>query len=504
MAVKKVVVKKMAANSESKLVNVDKLSQQLGVAFGTSGVRGLVKDLTPELCFAYTVSFLQAICPTAKCMAIGMDLRPSSPEIAKACIIAAKAADIEAINCGTLPTPALAYYAMQNNIPAVMITGSHIPFDRNGIKFYRPDGEISKADEASIMAGQVSISETLLAQVAQSELPQVNEQAITLFKQRYIDLFPASMLTGKRIGVYEHSSVARDVIKELLVHFGAEVISLERTDTFVPIDTEAVSIDDKQKGLDWAKTHNLDGIISTDGDGDRPLIANEKGEWLRGDILGVLCADYLNATHVAAPINVNTVLELRNRDRVTRRTKIGSPYVVAGMEAMLQQAPDARLVGYEANGGFLVGSNFVVNGKTLHALPTRDSLLPAFIVLAMSFEQDCPISQLTNGYPQRYTDSDRLKDIPAEVSLQLIADVKVSKVKQAELLSAIEQDGDVPEVVAIDETDGLRMILNNGDIVHLRPSGNAPELRCYVESDDWVKSVRVVSGMLGHKLFTNF
>ncbi|MGO2233635.1 MAG: hypothetical protein ACTH5B_06140 [Marinomonas sp.] len=63
-----------------------------------------------------------------------------------------------------------------------------------------------------------------------------------------------------------------------------------------------------------------------------------------------------------------------------------------------------------------------------------------------------------------------------------MADVKTSKAKQTELLSAIAQEGEVLEVVSIDETDGLRMTLNNGDIAHLRPSGNAPELRCYVET----------------------
>ncbi|MBU2023279.1 MAG: phosphomannomutase, partial [Gammaproteobacteria bacterium] len=69
---------------------------------------------------------------------------------------------------------------------------------------------------------------------------------------------------------------------------------------------------------------------------------------------------------------------------------------------------------------------------------------------------------------------------------------------------AIAQESEVLEVVSIDETDGLRMTLNSGDIVHLRPSGNAPELRCYVESSDQMQSISVVSCMLGHKLFTNF
>ena len=472
------------------------LSEELGVAFGTSGVRGLVKDLTPELCFAFVASFLQCVCSGSKRVAVGLDLRPSSPEIAKACIAAIEKSGAEAVYCGVIPTPALAFYAMQHQMPAVMITGSHIPFDRNGIKFYRPDGEISKADEAAIMDGFVTLPDAF----PDTLLPNVNADAMTTFEDRYKALFPSDMLAGKKVGVYEHSSVARDVIKRLLAHFGAQVVSLERTDTFVPIDTEAVSPEDVAKGLAWSQEHQLDAIISTDGDGDRPLIANEKGEWLRGDILGVLCADYLKASHIAAPVNVNTVLELRSElqglERKTLRTKIGSPYVIAGMETLLEQTPDARLVGYEANGGFLVGSDFEVNGQTLHALPTRDSVLPALILLAMAHEKHCPISELTSDYPARYTASDRIQNISTQTSKQLIAELRNSKTKQAELLSVIAAQGETLEVVSMDETDGLRMTLNRGDIVHLRPSGNAPELRCYVESDAVSKASVILDSVL--------
>tara|TARA_R110001583_G_scaffold179067_1_gene335559 strand:+ start:5406 stop:6878 length:1473 start_codon:yes stop_codon:yes gene_type:complete len=485
-------------------VQVKQLSDELGVAFGTSGVRGLVKDLTPRLCFAFVRSFLQEVCPASSRVAIGMDLRPSSPEIAKACLLAVESFGAKVVFCGALPTPALAFYAMQNTMPAVMITGSHIPFDRNGIKFYRPDGEISKADETSIMDGIVDVPEFISEQNTQLALPVVDDSAIELFKQRYTAIFPSAMLQGKRIGVYEHSSVARDVIKALLAHFGAEVVSLERTETFVPIDTEAVSEEDVHKGLSWSKAYKLDAIISTDGDGDRPLIADENGEWLRGDILGVLCADYLQATHVAAPVNVNTVLELQNSERKTLRTKIGSPYVIAGMEYLFKQTPDARVVGYEANGGFLVGADFFVNDQVLQALPTRDSVLPALIVLAMSYEHTLPVSQLTGGYPERYTASDRLKNIPTDVSKRLLAEMKASQAKQAELLSLIAQEGEALKVVSIDETDGLRMTLSSGDIVHLRPSGNAPELRCYSESDTPENVIKIVKCVLENKQLINF
>ncbi|MDB4837336.1 phosphomannomutase, partial [Marinomonas sp.] len=262
---------------------VKALSREQGVAFGTSGVRGLVRDLTSSLCFAFVRSFLQDVCPNAKRVAVGIDLRPSSPNIAKACLAAIESFGAQAIYCGPLPTPALAYYAMRNDMPAVMVTGSHIPFDRNGIKFYRPDGEISKDDEATIMDGFVAVPENVETAVQDMNLPIIQSSAMAVFETRYKTLFPSDMLAGKKVGVYEHSSVARDVIKRLLTHFGAEVVSLERTETFVPIDTEAVSEEDKKKGLDWSKQHNLDAIVSTDGDGDRPLISDEKGHWLRGD-----------------------------------------------------------------------------------------------------------------------------------------------------------------------------------------------------------------------------
>src|SRR3546814_20664639 len=67
---------------------------------------------------------------------------------------AVRAAGLEAECCGMLPTPALALHAITQRIPAVMVTGSHIPFDRNGLKFYRPDGAIDKMEEQAHLAAR--------------------------------------------------------------------------------------------------------------------------------------------------------------------------------------------------------------------------------------------------------------------------------------------------------------------------------------------------------------
>ncbi|MFD1383506.1 phosphomannomutase [Rhodanobacter aciditrophus] len=465
------------------------LSQDGNVSFGTSGVRALVTDLTPQINYAYARAFLTQVCPSARTVAIGIDLRPSSPSIANAMILAAEDLNIEVIFCGELPTPALAYFAMTQQIPSIMVTGSHIPFDRNGFKFYTPQGEITKAHEQAILSSFITLDNPLQGRSPQEV--KVDSKALDTFKERYVSIFPDGFMKGKRIGIYEHSSVARDIIKDLLNYFGAEVVSLERTDTFVPIDTEAVSKEDQQKALSWSIEHNLDSILSTDGDGDRPLISDEDGKWLRGDVVGILVSQYLKATHVSCPINANTALEISNPELVTLRTRIGSPYVIEGMEQLASENQGASVIGYEANGGFLTGSSFEVNTSILTPLPTRDSILPMLAILASSVERNKPIRELASSLSARYTASDRIKDIPSDTSKRLISKLISDQTTKLSLIKTISEQDQV-DVTNINETDGLRLTLSSQDIVHFRASGNAPELRCYAESESQSRAENLV------------
>lgn len=456
-----------------------------GVVFGTSGARGLVTAFTDPVCQAYATAFLNAVVPKAPRIVLGCDLRPSSPAIARACAAAIRAAGREVVFAGTLPTPALAFYGLQQGLPAVMVTGSHIPFDRNGIKFYRADGEISKADEAAMMAAAVPAG-TL--RVAGDLVP--DPAVLGAYLARYRAFFPAGFLTGRRIGVYEHSSVARDALGDLLRDFGATVVSLGRTDAFVPVDTEAVSEADRAQGLAWAAQYGLDAIVSTDGDADRPLIADERGQWLRGDIVGLLCARYLGARVVATPVSCNTAIERCGAFAQVLRTRIGSPYVIAAMESALA-AGATGVVGFEANGGFLLGDEIERSGRNLAALPTRDAVLPMLALLAMAAERGVPLSTLSADLPARFTASDRLQDFPTERSRALLAEWQVQPEQLVEVL------GVGSGVAHIDTTDGLRMTLESGDIVHLRPSGNAPELRCYAEASTEARAEMLVRRSLG-------
>ncbi len=455
-----------------------------GIAFGTSGARGLVTQFTSDVCAAFTVAFVDSLPAGTQLseMAIAIDNRPSSYAMAQACSAALEQLSIKPIYYGVVPTPALAFAAMQKNIPCIMVTGSHIPFDRNGLKFYRPDGEITKQNELTIMSSQTTFN-------AISHMPDlvVDNTAATLYLHRYSSLFQHPILAGKHIGIYEHSSAGRDLYKPLFEQLGAQVTSLERSETFVPIDTEAVSDEDKQKALTWSKQYAFDAIFSTDGDGDRPLIVDENGHWLRGDILGLLCAKALGIEALAIPVSCNTSVELSKVFEQVTRTKIGSPYVIAEFAQLNKHFTSEA--GFEANGGFLLGSDTMINNQLLKALPTRDAVLPAIMLLAASIKKG-NISALVTEVSKRFSASDRIKDFATEKSQALINQHKDDPSQLVSLLGFDEA------VMNSDTTDGLRITLANSDIIHLRPSGNAPELRCYAEAADESTAQALVTKVL--------
>jgi len=216
-----------------------------------------------------------------------------------------------------------------------MVTGSHIPDDRNGIKFNRPAGEILKQDEAGIREQELFLPDLFDASGALRtpvDPPPVESSIRSAYVARYLGFFPHGCFARLRVGVYEHSSVARDLLAEVLEGLGAEVVRLARSERFIPVDTEAVRPEDVELARTWAAGGNFFALCSTDGDGDRPLISDERGEWLRGDVAGILAAKWLGADTVVTPVSSNSAVEACGWFGRVVRTRIGSPYVIAAMQ----------------------------------------------------------------------------------------------------------------------------------------------------------------------------
>jgi phosphomannomutase len=475
-------------------LNINSLMTGSNVRFGTSGVRGLVEKMTDMVCFAYTIGFLQYAVKknqTFDRVAVAYDLRQSSPRIAQVVRLAIDHFGLTPIDCGMISTPAVALYGLREKMPSIMITGSHIADDRNGIKFNLAEGEILKQDEIAIRQETVNIPNNLFDDSGNlrnfneaSKTKSDNGDAKQNYINRFIRAFPKGILSGSRIGFYEHSSVGRDILVELYTNLGATVTRLGRSDTFISVDTEAVREEDFGLARNWANQGSseippFDAIFSTDGDADRPLIFDEHGEWIRGDVAGILTARFLLADCVVTPVSSCSALELSGWFGKIIRTKIGSPYVV---EAMRKAVEDGykRVVGYEANGGFLTATSMLLDEdaseRPFDALPTRDPAIVHIASLCFARSIGAALSGVINHLPRRVVMSDRLKNFPTDLAQREIDDL-ASSPEMVQLVFA-----SLGELVTYDLTDGIRVILGDGDIVHLRPSGNAPELRCYAEA----------------------
>lgn len=528
--------------------------------FGTSGRRGKVVHLTQLEIYINALAdleYLQSLPLSRGGIARGeefyfaYDLRPSSSryveeqdgrgEIAQAIESAIGDAGMQPVNLGCLPTPALTCYALARGRGSMMITGSHIPFDRNGYKTNTAVGELRKQDEEPIFQRVRQVRARLynqpyaespfdqlgLFKVGHRELLPATHAARSAYIERYASFFAGASLDGKLLLVYQHSAVGRDILVEILEHFGAEVIPAGRSERFVPIDTEnidAAQLAEIQRLADQAalKHGPLYAILSTDGDSDRPLIlgrdpATAKVHFFTGDLVGMIVAEYLGTDAVVVPISCNDAIDRGNLAEVAEpKTRIGSPYVIAAMEKARSRG--GRVVcGWEANGGFLTGSDIRRNGRVLKALPTRDALLPILSVLFRAHERGLTLTELFAQLPKRFSRAALLKRFPRSVGLEITGrfspagervreavfaaggtalldadrnELPISKVQVREVEAIRNRLGEFftpamgfGEITRLNYIDGVRISFSNGDVAHLRPSGNADELRLYVVAD---------------------
>lgn len=450
------------------------------IKFGTSGLRGLVSDFSDIITTSYTIAFLTYLKNKGfkfKRVVVGSDLRFSSPRLVNSVLHGIRQCDLIPIYTGTILTPALVYYGLQHNLPTIMVTGSHIPDNRNGLKFTTPIGEITKLDEKSIseIDLQVDISGfNKNGSLKVKEYSRKDNKVLSFYKQRYIKVIPENLFLGLKLGLYEHSSVARDFYKEFYQSLGAEVISFGRSNSFIPVDTEAIRKEDMAIVKGWCADNKVHCVFSSDGDADRPLVFDSNGEVIRGDLLGILVSKVLKADIVVTPVSSNTAIEKCNWFETVIRTKIGSPYVLESMGNKRHE--DKIVVGFEANGGFIHNTKIKLLNGILEPLPTRDSTLVHLCILIGLLGNKIGSSKVRALLPSRHICSDLITNINPD---------KVSKILSRYSKFTAGQDllFNYFSISNINTLDGVRFFLDNGDIIHLRLSGNAPEIRCYCESD---------------------
>jgi phosphoglucosamine mutase len=423
--------------------------------FGTDGIRGQANrfPMTSETALKVGMAAGTVFQNGAHRhrVVIGKDTRLSGYMLEAALMSGFTSVGMDVFLLGPMPTPAVAMLTRSLRADlGVMISASHNRFDDNGIKLFDPDGyKLSDETEQEIEALIDGNTSKML--VAPDRIGRATR--VESAQERYIEFAKRTLpkdlrLDGLRIVIDCAHGAGYKVAPEALWELGAEVIK-------IGVEPNGRNINDKcgstAPGLlcDKVREVRADIGIALDGDADRVVIVNEKGQIVDGDQLMALIAESwhsrgkLAAGGIVSTVMSNLALEryLDGLGLTMVRTGVGDRYVVEHM----------RKHGYNVGGeqsGHIVLSDHITTG---------DGLVAALQVLAVVVTTGKSVSEVTN----------RFTPLP-----QLLENVRYSKGKPLE---------DDKVVKAIDA--GKAKLGNNGRLV-IRASGTEPVIRVMAEGDD--------------------
>ena len=315
----------------------------MGKLFGTDGVRGVANtELTPELAFRLgrTATYWFGRDHRRPLFLIGRDTRISGEMLEAALAAGICSAGGEAILCGVVPTPAVAYLARKHGAQAgVVISASHNPFPDNGIKFFAGSGY--KLPDAT----EDELEKLVLAE--RDELPRPTAEHVGVIRHRhdllkeYIDYVISTVdvsFKGLKIVVDCANGAAYEAAPAVFRRLGAEVIVMNDSPTGININRDAGST--HLEGLqEMVVAEGADLGIGHDGDADRCLAVDETGVAVDGDQIMVICAQELirqgklpDKTLVATVMsNLGLHQAMRKAGGKVVVTPVGDRYVLENM-----------------------------------------------------------------------------------------------------------------------------------------------------------------------------
>lgn len=422
--------------------------------FGTDGVRGLVNEfLTPELAYhlgrAAASYFGQSVeRPT---FLIGRDTRISGGMLENALASGICAVGGDVIILGEAPTPAIAYLVRQKGCTAgVVISASHNPYPDNGIKFFDGNGfKLPDAVEDEIEKLCTASADDCLPRPTDGDIGRITYHQDWVEEYVNFVVSTSDTLTGLKV-VYDGAHGAASYVgPKILRQLGAEVVVINVKPTGTNINDNAGST--HLEGLQEAVLREGAQVgIANDGDADRCLMVDEKGQVLDGDQIMLLCGLHLKEQgKLKDNMIVGTVMSnigfhkaAKELGMQTCSTAVGDRYV---LEKMLS---DGYSIGGEQSGHVIF----------LDYNSTGDGLLTAVQTLSIMKEKGKSLSELA-GLMTKYP--------------QLLVNVRVLTKAGWETNSAIQD--------AIREAE--EELGSNGRIL-VRPSGTEPLIRVMAEGPD--------------------
>ncbi len=427
--------------------------------FGTDGVRGKANQypMTAEIALKLGIAAgsLFKRGDHRRQVVIGKDTRLSGYMIETALTAGFTAVGMDVLLLGPMPTPAVAMLtrSMRADL-GVVISASHNPYEDNGIKFFGPDG-YKLSDEMELEIEERVFGDTKDCLAPSSQIGQARrlDDAVGRYIEYAKNTFPrGKRLDGLKVVLDCANGASYRVAPTVLYELGAEVvaISIDPDGRNINADCGALHTD---KMCEQVVKQGADIGIALDGDADRLIVCDEKGQVIDGDqILALVSREWkesgiLKGNGVVTTVMSNLGLEryLKSNGMKHIRTQVGDRYVVERMRA------DGYNLGGEQSGHLILGEHST----------TGDGLVAALQVCAAVVKERKPVSQVMHLF----------EPVP-----QLLKNVRLSD--RALARAALDSEN---VKIAIDKTE--RALGDNGRLL-IRPSGTEPLIRIMLEGED--------------------
>lgn len=425
----------------------------MGRLFGTDGVRGIANDeLTADL--AYKLGRAGAFVLTEGAhkpkILVGMDTRISGDMLEAALVSGILSVGAEAICVGVIPTPAVAYLTRKYNADAgVVISASHNPVEYNGIKFFNGQGyklrdELEDKIQSIIENNLEGVPSPTGAELGRKIVEEAAVEDYVEFAKSTID----SDLKGLKVALDCANGAAYQVAVDTFRQLGAEVVVINNDPDGVNINKNCGSTHPEEL-MDYVIRKECDLGLAFDGDADRCLAVDNKGNLIDGDFIIAICAKHLkeqgklkdNMAVVTVMSNLGLDLAFKKEGISTIKTKVGDRYV---LEEMIK---DGYVLGGEQSGHIIF-----LNYNT-----TGDGLVTGLQLASIVKKSGRTLSELAS----------MMTKLP-----QVLANAKVPN----NMKDIHEKDSQiVEEIKKIEEKlDGCGRVL-------IRPSGTEPLVRVMLE-----------------------
>jgi phosphoglucosamine mutase len=438
----------------------------MGKYFGTDGVRGIAnQELTPELaykigrCGGYVLT-RQAKHPQ---VIIGRDTRISGPMLEAALTAGLLSIGANVISVGVVSTPGVAYLTRTLGADAgVMISASHNPVEDNGIKFFGGDG-YKLSDETELEIERLMDAEIdELPRPVGGELGSVSENHQAKFQyMEYIKTTIPSSFEGLKIVLDCANGSAYELAPRVFEELGATVIATGAEPNGRNINDGCGSTHPETLAAEVVK-HGADIGLSFDGDADRLIAIDEKGEIVDGDYILAICGDALNRQGL---LNHNTVV-------TTVMSNLGFFKAVKdlGLKAAQTAVGDRYVMEEMRKGGYNLGGEQSGHVIFLDYSTTGDGILTALHLVNTMVHAKQPLSELKQ----------KMRKFP-----QVLINVKVADKSKLKDNAVIEQ--------AIQDVE--RQLGENGRVL-VRPSGTESLIRVMAEGPEREQIETYVNGIV--------